>query len=653
MTEGGRGSFAEQGTEGRAEHRLREHVQHDGDRRGAEQCGRGRTERAGRDAEGNERGRGDEGGSSRVVGHAQANTHALQCSASSGPASSATTSGPTQGAPSWKPTMAAKITAASVAPVSSGNATRRFEHSASGTASSRTGPGAGHRPSSTTAAPTTSRAATSSAHANHAARREVRGSPTWSSSLAGDSSGSVRLMTCAPDRGAARRRGARVTIRNAAPTAGCSAMSTGRPRSPAERAGDAVGPRRRSTSPSRWKRRPDALVVTPERTPALASRPMSTARTTLKVTSAAVDTVRRPPAGSGGAHLPPGRAAHRVEVDLPVAAVRRADGVPRRRDHGGDALRRARPPRRRRRRRGSRWWRSPSTTAPPTSPRSRCPCWSSTGVPVTLYVATDFVDAGALVPRRRGAAVVGGAARRGRDRAGRRRLAHPHPRAARPAPRGEIDDELDRSIELIGEHVGVRAAHFAYPKAVMGSPAADAAVRARFRSAAVAGTRANPYGAHRPVPARPLPDPGERRHALVPAQGRAAAWRSRTPPPRRTVAVTPARPPDLRADARDLALVDHQFGRSSDAKPRRRRGRRRRRSWPSRSAGTARCGRSRSATAPPRHGSRRRTAAGGAWASTPGGPRCRAPRGARGPRGRRAERGSSTVTTVSQLVGSP
>jgi len=40
----------------------------------------------------------------------------------------------------------------------------------------------------------------------------------------------------------------------------------------------------------------------------------------------------------------------------------------------------------------------------------------------------------------------------------------------------------------------VRAEHFAYPKAVMGSPAADAAIRARFRSAAVAGTRVNEYG---------------------------------------------------------------------------------------------------------------------------------------------------------------
>ena len=42
------------------------------------------------------------------------------------------------------------------------------------------------------------------------------------------------------------------------------------------------------------------------------------------------------------------------------------------------------------------------------------------------------------------------------------------------------------------------AEHFAYPKALLGSPAAEAAVKARFRSAAVAGTRPNPPGATDP-----------------------------------------------------------------------------------------------------------------------------------------------------------
>ena len=65
-------------------------------------------------------------------------------------------------------------------------------------------------------------------------------------------------------------------------------------------------------------------------------------------------------------------------------------------------------------------------------------------------------------------------------------------------PVGQIEGELDRSIDLIGERLGVPARHFAYPKAVMGSPAAHAAVRARFDSAAVAGTHGNRYGATDP-----------------------------------------------------------------------------------------------------------------------------------------------------------
>ena len=54
--------------------------------------------------------------------------------------------------------------------------------------------------------------------------------------------------------------------------------------------------------------------------------------------------------------------------------------------------------------------------------------------------------------------------------------------------------ELDRSRELIEQQLGASPAHFAYPKAVAGSAEADAEVRARFRSAALAGTRPNRYG---------------------------------------------------------------------------------------------------------------------------------------------------------------
>ena len=57
-----------------------------------------------------------------------------------------------------------------------------------------------------------------------------------------------------------------------------------------------------------------------------------------------------------------------------------------------------------------------------------------------------------------------------------------------------VADELDRSRELIEDRLGTPADHFAYPKALAPSALAERAVRARFRSAALAGTRANPIG---------------------------------------------------------------------------------------------------------------------------------------------------------------
>src|SRR5207244_7718315 len=51
-----------------------------------------------------------------------------------------------------------------------------------------------------------------------------------------------------------------------------------------------------------------------------------------------------------------------------------------------------------------------------------------------------------------------------------------------------------RSIGLIGDRLGVECPHFAYPKALLGSPAAEQEVRRRFRTGAIAGTRPNQYG---------------------------------------------------------------------------------------------------------------------------------------------------------------
>ncbi|MFN8046952.1 MAG: polysaccharide deacetylase family protein, partial [Dermatophilaceae bacterium] len=72
---------------------------------------------------------------------------------------------------------------------------------------------------------------------------------------------------------------------------------------------------------------------------------------------------------------------------------------------------------------------------------------------------------------------------------------HAHLLADR-TPAAELAADLDRSIGLIEDHLGVHPVHFAYPKALpapAGSPAA-AEVAARFVTAAVAGGRRNRYG---------------------------------------------------------------------------------------------------------------------------------------------------------------
>jgi len=113
-------------------------------------------------------------------------------------------------------------------------------------------------------------------------------------------------------------------------------------------------------------------------------------------------------------------------------------------------------------------------------------------VPATFYVATDFVDRQMPFPGD-GTPI---------SWSGLRELAssplvtigshtHRHLLLDRLPP-GEIDEELDRSVELLRDRLEIDPVHFAYPKAVAGSAEADAAVRARFRTAVLAGTRPNP-----------------------------------------------------------------------------------------------------------------------------------------------------------------
>ncbi len=120
------------------------------------------------------------------------------------------------------------------------------------------------------------------------------------------------------------------------------------------------------------------------------------------------------------------------------------------------------------------------------------------GIPVTLYLATGFVEDGVEFPK--GGRPLTWPALRDACSTGLVDVGshtHRHLLLDR-APPSEVADDLDRSTALIGDRLGRAALDFAYPKAVAGTPATAGLVRARFRSAAVAGTRANPYGATDP-----------------------------------------------------------------------------------------------------------------------------------------------------------
>jgi peptidoglycan/xylan/chitin deacetylase (PgdA/CDA1 family) len=115
-------------------------------------------------------------------------------------------------------------------------------------------------------------------------------------------------------------------------------------------------------------------------------------------------------------------------------------------------------------------------------------------VPALLYVATDFIDSGRAFPN--DGQPLSWAALRDATATGLVEVGshtHTHALLDRLGDRA-VHDELDRSIGCISERLGAAPAHFAYPKAVAPSPIADRAVRARFRSAALAGTRPNRYG---------------------------------------------------------------------------------------------------------------------------------------------------------------
>lgn len=116
------------------------------------------------------------------------------------------------------------------------------------------------------------------------------------------------------------------------------------------------------------------------------------------------------------------------------------------------------------------------------------------GVPATVYLATDFVDRGVAFPddgRPLSWSAVRDMAATGLVTFGSHTHRH---RLLDRLPPAEAADDLDRSRQLIEDHLGAPARHFAYPKAVAGSAAVEPLVRQRYRSAALGGNRPNPVG---------------------------------------------------------------------------------------------------------------------------------------------------------------
>ncbi len=116
------------------------------------------------------------------------------------------------------------------------------------------------------------------------------------------------------------------------------------------------------------------------------------------------------------------------------------------------------------------------------------------GLPATLYVATRFVQEQADFPW--GAPPTTWAALRDAHTTGLLTVgshSHAH-RLFDRSTAGEAADDLDRSIDLIGGQLGVRPAHFAYPKAVAPGPVGGGRGATPVARAPRGGNRVNRAG---------------------------------------------------------------------------------------------------------------------------------------------------------------
>jgi peptidoglycan/xylan/chitin deacetylase (PgdA/CDA1 family) len=113
------------------------------------------------------------------------------------------------------------------------------------------------------------------------------------------------------------------------------------------------------------------------------------------------------------------------------------------------------------------------------------------GYAATFYVSTDFVERQTSLPD--GGRPVSWGGLRELAASGAAQIAshgHTH-RVLADVPAAEAADEVNRSVGLIEDRLGRPCRHFAYPKAIAPSPAAEVVVRRRFATAALAGNVAN------------------------------------------------------------------------------------------------------------------------------------------------------------------
>ncbi len=114
-------------------------------------------------------------------------------------------------------------------------------------------------------------------------------------------------------------------------------------------------------------------------------------------------------------------------------------------------------------------------------------------VPALLYVSTEFLDSGREFPYA-GTPLTWNAARDSIATGLITLGSHTHTHALLDrVDASTARDELDRSIERLGEETGLAPKHFAYPKALLGTPAAAQLVRERFVSASLSGTKRNVF----------------------------------------------------------------------------------------------------------------------------------------------------------------